>query len=99
MKHLFIICLMAAMVAGCSKEDKSLDSGIITGGDPRDCMCCGGWFITVKDSVRRFDQVPADCTIDFNKATYPLKVKLGWKKRDQLCLGDEIVVSKLILDQ
>lgn len=75
-----------------------MDSGIITGGDPRMCMCCGGWFVTVKDSVRRFDQIPADCTIDFSTATFPLKVKLTWKKKDVLCLGDEIVLSKLVLD-
>jgi hypothetical protein len=99
MKTPIILILMAILLSGCSKEDKSLDSGIITGLDPRDCMCCGGWFIMVNDSVRRFDQAPVDCTIDFSKVTYPLKVKVEWKKKDQLCLGDEIVVSKLILDQ
>ena len=72
-----------------------MDSGTITGLDPRDCMCCGGWFIEIRDTMRRFDQVPADCVIDFNTITYPLKVKLDWKKKDTLCLGDEIRVTRM----
>lgn len=99
MKRIAIIIFFAALLGGCSKEDKSLDIGTITGMDPRMCMCCGGWFISVNDTVRRFDQVPADCTIDFSQVSYPLKVRLEWKKKDVLCLGDEIIVSRLILDE
>lgn len=98
MKSFAIIILILTVLAGCAKEEKGMDTGTITGMDPRMCMCCGGWFITVKDTVRRFDQVPAGCTIDFSTVTYPLKVRLEWKKKDQLCLGDEIVVSKMILE-
>ena len=98
MKQLLWITVMLAFMMGCKKEDKYMDSGTITGLDPRDCMCCGGWFIEINDTVRRFDQVPADCVIDFSTVTYPLKVKLDWKKRDTVCLGDEIRVTKLILE-
>jgi hypothetical protein len=76
-----------------------MDSGTITGQDPRDCMCCGGWFIGIKDTVWRFDQVPVECTIDFSLVTYPLKVKVDWKKKDTVCLGDEIRVTRLELDK
>jgi hypothetical protein len=95
MKRFFLIAITVLLAAGCRKEDKLMDSGIITGLDPRDCMCCGGWFVEIKDTVRRFDQVPADCIIDFNTVTYPLKVRLDWKKRDTLCLGDEIRVIRM----
>jgi len=98
MKKLIVITLILSLLTGCRKEDKYMDTGTITGTDPRDCMCCGGWFIEIKDTMRRFDQLPADCVIDFNTITYPLKVKLHWKKRDPLCIGDEIIVSKMIID-
>lgn len=98
MKKLLFIGLLLSLLAGCKKEDKFMDSGTITGLDPRDCMCCGGWFILVKDTVRRFDQVPVGCVIDFSTITYPVKVKLDWQKKDTLCIGDEIIVSKMIID-
>lgn len=97
MDKLITIALLVILLMGCTRENDCLDSGTITGLDPRDCMCCGGWFIEIRDTVRRFDQLPEDCTIDFNLVTYPLKVKVEWKKREQLCLGDEIRVSRLEL--
>jgi len=96
MKKLLLFALLLALLTGCKKEDKFMDSGTITGLDPRDCMCCGGWFIEIRDTVRRFDQVPAGCTIDFAKVTYPLEVRVDWKKKDTTCLGDEIRVTKLV---
>ena len=96
MKQLLIILLVCTMASGCKKENSCLDSGIITGLDARDCMCCGGWFIKISDTTYRFDQVPPECTIDFSTVVYPLNVRLEWKKKDTLCLGDEIRVSKLL---
>ena len=90
---------MLTLAVSCKHEDTTLDPGVITGTDPRDCMCCGGWFITIRDTVRRFDQLPADCTIDFNTVAYPLPVKVEWKKKDTVCLGDEIWVSRLVIDE
>ena len=99
MKRIAIVILFAALMGGCLKEDQCLDTGIITGMDPRDCMCCGGWFITVQETARRFDQLPADCTIDFSKVSYPLKVRVEWKKKDTLCLGDEIILTRLLPEE
>lgn len=95
--YIFLFVLMM-ILTGCLKENQCMDSGTITGTDPRDCMCCGGWFIEIKDTLRRFDQVPADCVIDFNAVAYPLRVKLEWKKKDVLCLGDEIKVLRMELE-
>lgn len=107
MKRLFRIAAILIAFSGCVQEQDCRDSdppvvdkmdpGIITGLDPRDCMCCGGWFIRIKDTTYRFDQVPADCKIDFSTVTYPLNVRLEWKKKDTTCLGDEIWVLKLVL--
>lgn len=99
MKSILLIVILFLSLSACRKDVDCMDSGTITGTDPRDCMCCGGWFIEIKDTLRRFDQVPADCTIDFNTVAYPLKVRVDWKKKEQLCLGDEIVISKLEVAQ
>jgi hypothetical protein len=99
MKNLVLIVGMLIVLAGCRKNVECMDSGTITGLDSRDCMCCGGWFIQINDTIRRFDQVPADCTIDFAKVTYPLKVKVDWKKKDTVCMGDEIVLFRLLPDK
>jgi hypothetical protein len=98
MKQFFVIAVLLSLAVACAKEDKTLDSAIITGLDPRDCMCCGGWFIEINDTTRRFDQLPADCLIDFTAASYPMKVRAEWKKKDTLCLGDEIRLIRLIKD-
>jgi hypothetical protein len=95
MKQFLRIAMLFALLIGCRKEDPCMDPGTITGLDPRDCMCCGGWFIEIQDTMRRFDQLPADCIIDFSTVTYPLKVKLDWKKKDTTCLGDEIRVIRM----
>jgi hypothetical protein len=74
MKQTAIFLLLFFLLNGCGKDDTCMDSGMITGLDPRECMCCGGWFIEIRDTIRRFDQLPADCTIDFGNVVYPLKV-------------------------
>ena len=72
-----------------------MDQGTITGYDYRKCMCCGGWFVEIGDSTWRFDQIPEGCTINFDEAIFPMEVYLNWLIKDPLCLGDEIVVSRL----
>ena len=39
MRKLFVIAFLLSLAYACTKEDKNLDSAIITGLDPRDCMC------------------------------------------------------------
>ena len=97
MKWKLIALAMVVFLAFCNKEDE-MDKGIITGLDPRDCMCCGGWFVVINDNTWRFDQIPEECTIDFSTAVYPMDVKLEWIKKIPHCLGDEIVVTKLVKD-
>jgi hypothetical protein len=69
--------------------------GIITGYDLRECVCCGGWFIDIADSTYRFYEVPKDSYIFFEVETYPIKVKLDWKKSPTPCMGDEIIVERI----
>jgi hypothetical protein len=69
--------------------------GLITGGDPRDCACCGGWIIEIDTARYRFNSLPDSCGVNLEKEIFPLKVKLDWKKADHICLGDEIIITKI----
>lgn len=97
MKWKITALAILVLMASCCRED-GMDKGTITGIDPRDCMCCGGWFVVINGSTYRFDQVPEDCTIDFSQVIYPIDVRLEWTKKIPQCMGDEIVVTKLVQD-
>lgn len=96
MKKLFFLTLLIIpILIGCN-EDDSMDSGVITGIDVRECSCCGGFFIDIKDSTYRFQTLPAGSNIDLiNNPNFPINVELNWKMKDTLCLGDEIIVLKI----
>ncbi len=97
-KGIFLTLILTLLIA-CNREDTFMDTGTITGQDPRDCMCCGGWFIEIRDTMYRFDQLPPNNVIDLSTITYPMKVKLDWKKKEIPCLGDEIEVLKMVSDE
>lgn len=69
--------------------------GTITGYDMRECACCGGWFIVIGDTTYRFYELPKGSNIFFELETYPIEVKLDWKKSPTPCMGDEIVVERI----
>ncbi len=96
MKRLLILSVILFSLAGCKKEPCYQSKGIITGFDYRKCMCCGGWFIEIEDSTWRFDQVPEGSTVNLDSVDFPFKVYLDWKEKDPKCLGDEIVVTRMV---
>jgi hypothetical protein len=100
MKTILFLVFIITMVS-CNDESNPLpnegyeSTGTITGTDPRDCMCCGGWFIVIGDSTYRFDAFPKDNNIDIANLVYPFKVYLDWDKDETPCLGDEIIVTRI----
>lgn len=58
-------------------------------------MCCGGVFIDIEDSTYRFDEWPEDFKFDWDSDTLPMAVFLDWQVDSVLCLGDEILVSRM----
>jgi len=92
-----IFILLIILLPGCTREQSDYQSeGTITGYDYRMCMCCGGWFVEIDDSTWRFDQVPEGFTINLDSITFPFPIYLDWEKKDPSCLGDEIVVKRMI---
>ena len=80
----------------CKKEKHLMNEGKITGSDPRECMCCGGYYIDINKSTYRFYELPENCGIDLRNAKFPICVELDWKKVDPGCLGDEIIIKEIV---
>ena len=81
----FISFILMILLATCDKKEEStyMGEGVITGFDPRDCVCCGGLLINlnsnstdvVTDSTYQIDHVPANFPIDAN-TVFPVYIRL-----------------------
>ena len=89
------LLLMIFILASCEKNCGYRSEGLIIGYDYRKCMCCGGFFIDIEDSTYRFDQWPEDFNFDWDLDTFPMSVLIDWQVDSVLCLGDEILVSRI----
>ena len=84
--------ILSATFIGCDKETGYMGEGVITGYDPRDCVCCGGLLINLNfsstemftDSTYQVDKVPQDFNID-SSADFPVFIRLDYQYTDALC--------------
>lgn len=101
MKKLIIILnILIFSIFSCSttEVEEFSDKGVITGPDTRECACCGGYFIDIGNATYRFYQAPPESNVNLNNAEFPIPVTLDWKKAENPCLGDEIVVLRMERD-
>ena len=77
-KALLVILTLVAIIISCDKEENYQSTGVITGPDVRDCICCGGFFIEIDDSTYNFESLPASSGIDLIEDTFPINVNLDW---------------------
>ena len=80
MTSLFILLINVA----CKKEQPYMNDAIITGSDPRMCVCCGGLMITFTNDPRPYaaDYKHIENVADLGlteKDTFPIYVKVDWK--------------------
>jgi len=82
LKILLVICMAifsTVIFISCDKEENKFEStAVITGPDVRDCICCGGYFIELNDTVYNFDSLPTSSTINLTEETFPITVNLDW---------------------
>ena len=79
LKAIGITVLIAGVFFSCDKEKNNFEStAVITGPDIRDCICCGGYFIELNDSVYNFDTLPPSSQINLSEETFPITVNLDW---------------------
>ncbi len=73
---------------------KYQSKGTIIGLDNKDCMCCGGWLITINKKQYQFDTVPKSANINLEKEKFPVKVKLDWQVKTKGC-ANWIIIQKI----
>ena len=96
MKKISSVVILLICCICCSVQEDDFDSeGIITGIDNRECSCCGGYFIEIGDSTRRFETIPPNSNLKLENPDFPIFVKLDWHEDPNACLGDEIIVERI----
>jgi hypothetical protein len=94
MSYVLLIIFYCILFSSC-QEDDFKSSGIITGYDIRECICCGGFFIDIENETYRFYEVPQNSRLNLDNPSFPIYVKLDWTKDPNACLGDEIIVLRI----
>lgn len=98
-KLVLIIGLIFLGFISCrqDKNDNYLSEGKITGPDVRMCACCGGWYIQIDSLTYEFDSLPVNSTINLEKESFPLLVKLDWQLSDKAaCPDTRITIQRII---
>jgi hypothetical protein len=95
--NILIIVLLVGFVC-CRKDTRSdyQSTGVITGPDPRMCVCCGGWLIVIDSITYNFNSVPVTSNIDLEKETFPLFVKLDWQLAGPNSCPKWITIQRMI---
>jgi len=71
-------------------------TGSLTGADLRMCACCGGWFVTIDGILYQFYALPSGSSLDLQKETFPVTVKMDWQISDQAaCPNKKIIIQKI----
>ena len=94
-----LICIIIGGFMSCNQENSKdfISNGIITGPDIRMCACCGGWYIQIDGIIYEFDSLPDNSSIDLQKETFPVFVKLDWKLSDKgACPSNRITIQRII---
>jgi hypothetical protein len=99
-KAIFFITLILIPLtfSYCKKEyteNAFTNLGKITGYDPRKCPspCCGGWYIEINNKTYRFFALPENSNLYLGFDSLPIYVLVSWKKYENGCAGDEIVID------
>lgn len=98
MKKIFVLSIVLLMFGlSCSMEEEEFKSnGIITGFDIRECSCCGGYFIEIERNTYRFYELPKNSNLNLENPHFPISVRLDWIPDPNACLGDEIIVQRIV---
>ena len=100
-KTLLAIFLIVFGFYYCHKENSNnyKSIGTITGQDVRMCPspCCSGWFIEIDSLMYEFDTLPNNSSINLEKETFPLVVKLDWQLSNIIeCPNKRITIQKIV---
>ena len=91
------IGIASLFFSACIKDEYPA-KGYIVGYDPRDCICCGGYYInldnnsTFNSNTKVAGTLPAGFVFDASEL--PLKVQFDWEAGGG-CLPENIIVKKI----
>jgi hypothetical protein len=85
----------------CHKDNNDYKSkGKILGSDFRMCICCGGYYIRIDTLTYEFDALPNNTSIDLQKDTFPIFVKLDWQLSTKTgCSNNRITIQRIIKEK
>lgn len=94
----FLILLLIIGLLSCKKanpvtvSEYTNSDGYIIGGDPRDCACCGGWFVDINSDTMEIFNKTDTIGLMVQDKKLPVKVNLDWKKKTDGCLPWKTVI-------
>lgn len=98
-KILVSIIVILFCLVDCQKQNTNdyQSTGKITGADLRMCACCGGYYIQIDNVTYEFETLPASSTIDLQKETFPIMVKLDWQlSTKSACPDKKIDILRIV---
>lgn len=70
----------------------------IVGEDARQCVCCGGYFLSIDNNKPIAGQyfLTYEFPGGYVPLKYPVKVYIEWDKDPKACINDKIIVKRII---
>ena len=92
-----IFCIIISGFYYCHKDNDDYKSkGKILGPDFTMCICCGGYYIQIDTLTYEFDALPNNASINLQKDTFPIFVKLDWQLSPKTaCPNNRITIQRI----
>ncbi len=94
---IFTLILFSSLFFSACIKDAYPAKGVLVGYDPRDCACCGGYYVnldnnnTVNLNTKVAGTLPVDFTFDASE--FPLKVQFAYENGS--CPSNNIIITKI----
>ena len=98
MRFLFLLLITFSLASTSCIKDPYPAKGVLVGYDPRDCACCGGFFVnlnndtTVNANTKVAGSLPSGFTFDASE--FPLRVQFAYQNGGG-CLPENITITKI----
>jgi hypothetical protein len=99
MNKIILIAIMSLcfVFLNCNNDDDKIQFesiGKILGLDPATCPCCGGLFLEIEgdETLYRIGELPVDFNDSIRNASFPIRIKLNWRRDENRCEGFNYVI-------
>jgi len=95
------LIILSLTILTCNNDEPFMSNAEIIGVEAKECACCGGTEITIDNVLNPngktyflVEELPADFYLG-DKPTFPVKIKIDWKKDTTHCSGNYIDITKI----